>query len=231
MLETAYLLTPSAPGQLHIFKLLTNWYPVWDSNPCTHRERVLTETARLTGHKNKRHFPILEGFEPSQKNLQFSFFNLNWTAVSLLLNKHYGAEDGAWTRNSLLGRQELYQLSYFCRKDIGGAVPALFHPQYLGQPIRFYYGIFYFYIYYIIFFKYYQIFFKWWSQSGSNRRPPRCKHGALPAELWPHGAARGIRTPKWLITSQLPYRWGSAAYEYAQCVSSAPLTLGQWAIN
>jgi hypothetical protein len=27
----------------------------------------------------------------------------------------------------------------------------------------------------------------WWSQSGSNRRPPACKAGALPAELWPHG--------------------------------------------
>src|SRR6201999_3030822 len=24
-----------------------------------------------------------------------------------------------------------------------------------------------------------------WSQPGSNRRPPRCTHGALPAELWP----------------------------------------------
>ena len=26
---------------------------------------------------------------------------------------------------------------------------------------------------------------RWWSQSGSNRRPPACKAGALPAELWP----------------------------------------------
>ena len=25
----------------------------------------------------------------------------------------------------------------------------------------------------------------WWSQAGSNRRPPACKAGALPAELWP----------------------------------------------
>jgi hypothetical protein len=24
-----------------------------------------------------------------------------------------------------------------------------------------------------------------WSQPGSNRRPPACKAGALPAELWP----------------------------------------------
>ena len=26
----------------------------------------------------------------------------------------------------------------------------------------------------------------WWSRTGSNRRPPACKAGALPAELWPH---------------------------------------------
>lgn len=30
----------------------------------------------------------------------------------------------------------------------------------------------------------------WWSQTGSNRRPPECKSGALPAELWPR---RGLR--------------------------------------
>ena len=28
--------------------------------------------------------------------------------------------------------------------------------------------------------------FNWWSRSGSNRRPPECKSGALPTELWPH---------------------------------------------
>ena len=26
---------------------------------------------------------------------------------------------------------------------------------------------------------------RWWSQAGSNRRPPACKADALPAELWP----------------------------------------------
>src|SRR6267378_8251482 len=30
-----------------------------------------------------------------------------------------------------------------------------------------------------------------WSQTGSNRRPPACKAGALPTELWP---LPGIRT-------------------------------------
>ena len=33
---------------------------------------------------------------------------------------------------------------------------------------------------------------EWWSQTGSNRRPPACKAGALPTELWPqqHAADR-----------------------------------------
>ncbi len=39
----------------------------------------------------------------------------------------------------------------------------------------------------------------WWSQSGSNRRPPACKAGALPAELWPHGITSG--SPGYLTRS------------------------------
>ena len=39
----------------------------------------------------------------------------------------------------------------------------------------------------------------WWSQTGSNRRPPACKAGALPAELWPRSGIRdhgsGISKP------------------------------------
>ena len=31
---------------------------------------------------------------------------------------------------------------------------------------------------------------RWWSQTGSNRRPPVCKAGALPTELWPRSAER-----------------------------------------
>ena len=30
----------------------------------------------------------------------------------------------------------------------------------------------------------------WWSQTGSNRRPPACKAGALPTELWPLASRR-----------------------------------------
>src|SRR3974377_900832 len=32
----------------------------------------------------------------------------------------------------------------------------------------------------------------WWSQSGSNRRPSRCKRDALPAELWPRPFETGF---------------------------------------
>ena len=32
----------------------------------------------------------------------------------------------------------------------------------------------------------------WWSQTGSNRRPPECKSGALPAELWPRKVVQPI---------------------------------------
>ena len=43
----------------------------------------------------------------------------------------------------------------------------------------------------------------WWSQTGSNRRPPACKAGALPTELWPRRRSRdqtarahpGLRPP------------------------------------
>ena len=48
----------------------------------------------------------------------------------------------------------------------------------------------------------------WWSQSGSNRRPPACKAGALPAELWPHvgrisGCRSLVRTPGRLLSAFL----------------------------
>src|SRR5215468_5152886 len=32
----------------------------------------------------------------------------------------------------------------------------------------------------------------WWSWSGSNRRPPECKSGALPAELQPQNQSRPV---------------------------------------
>src|SRR5580700_2285422 len=38
-------------------------------------------------------------------------------------------------------------------------------------------------------------FGNWWSWSGSNRRPPECKSGALPAELQPLNTGSWVRGP------------------------------------
>src|SRR5581483_7230108 len=38
----------------------------------------------------------------------------------------------------------------------------------------------------------YLTFKEWWSQAGSNRRPPACKAGALPSELWPLNILVGL---------------------------------------
>jgi hypothetical protein len=42
----------------------------------------------------------------------------------------------------------------------------------------------------------------WWSQTGSNRRPPACKAGALPTELWPLSeiGRQHLVTRKYLVT-------------------------------
>ncbi len=46
----------------------------------------------------------------------------------------------------------------------------------------------------------------WWSQTGSNRRHPACKAGALPAELWPHFWAFCIR-PQMRTRCKIPKGW------------------------
>ena len=33
----------------------------------------------------------------------------------------------------------------------------------------------------------------WWRIAGSNRRPPDCNSGALPAELWPHKKEKHVQ--------------------------------------
>ena len=55
---------------------------------------------------------------------------------------------------------------------------------------------------------------QWWSQAGSNRRPPECKSGALPSELWPHTlhAGRlilkaGQKSPNTLPNQMPEFRW------------------------
>lgn len=55
----------------------------------------------------------------------------------------------------------------------------------------------------------------WWSQGGSNSRPPACKAGALPAELWPLRMVGlgGIEPPtsplSGVRSNQLSYRPGT----------------------
>jgi hypothetical protein len=52
---------------------------------------------------------------------------------------------------------------------------------------------------------------KWWRRTGSNRRPPACKAGALPAELRPHAmvCARQSKTQR-LVS---PYVVGQGGLE------------------
>lgn len=49
----------------------------------------------------------------------------------------------------------------------------------------------------------------WWSQSGSNRRPPACKAGALPAELWPHSSV--IQWWVWEDSNHRPHPYQGCA--------------------
>src|SRR5690606_5376396 len=47
----------------------------------------------------------------------------------------------------------------------------------------------------------------WWSQTGSNRRPPACKAGALPTELWPRLAVNQLKKPEdWWAWEDLNFR-------------------------
>ena len=49
---------------------------------------------------------------------------------------------------------------------------------------------------------------RWWSQTGSNRRPPACKAGALPAELWPRARWRSLsnQVREWWAWEDLNFR-------------------------
>ena len=54
----------------------------------------------------------------------------------------------------------------------------------------------------------------WWSQTGSNRRPPACKAGALPAELWPQKSEARLACQSKLAETTLasPFRLRRAAF-------------------
>ena len=61
--------------------------------------------------------------------------------------------------------------------------------------------------------------YRWWSQTESNRRPPACKAGALPTELWPPAFAplelrRASRSSRWAgLPAQAAEREGWWAWE------------------
>ena len=54
----------------------------------------------------------------------------------------------------------------------------------------------------------------WWSQTGSNRRPPACKAGALPAELWPQKSEARLACQSKLAETALasPFRLRRAVF-------------------
>src|SRR6476469_804808 len=53
----------------------------------------------------------------------------------------------------------------------------------------------------------------WWSWSGSNRRPPECKSGALPAELQPLCDSYGRPLPTARAKTVIEADWTRAAYD------------------
>src|SRR5690606_21914984 len=65
---------------------------------------------------------------------------------------------------------------------------------------------------------------KWWSQTGSNRRPPECKSGALPAELWPQSLPHGpYRSSHDALNPRYGFHWpsGGAAKTFAEVLGFA----------
>jgi hypothetical protein len=74
-----------------------------------------------------------------------------------------------------------------------------------------------------------QVFPLWWSWSGSNRRPPACKAGALPAELQPPDSCRGrvLRAPQKAIEAGWTQAASGTCPKTCQISSSYP----QWRIR
>jgi hypothetical protein len=68
---------------------------------------------------------------------------------------------------------------------------------------------------------------RWWSQTGSNRRPPACKAGALPTELWPLFQRRQTQVDRRTLARRAklarrirppsPFGFGAAAF--VRCAS------------
>jgi hypothetical protein len=71
---------------------------------------------------------------------------------------------------------------------------------------------------------------EWWSQTGSNRRPPACKAGALPTELWPQHLTDPIRSnasPPEPIAKDHSPRPARPKHERQQSIHQA--LIGWWA--
>src|SRR6201985_2180743 len=65
---------------------------------------------------------------------------------------------------------------------------------------------------------------RWWSQTGSNRRPPACKAGALPAELWPRSAER---VPVRVRDHRPAFAKASAGHFFVRAASEKVVGLGR----
>ena len=71
---------------------------------------------------------------------------------------------------------------------------------------------------------------EWWSQTGSERRPPACKAGALPTELWPQHLTDPIwsnASPPEPIAKDHSPRPARPKHERQQSIHQAPI--GWWA--
>ena len=91
---------------LYLVRLCYNpLYSQRNSNPCLHRERVMSQASRRQEHLQK----TVKGIEPSIKTHQFLTLNQTKTAVSLLLLRVSSRvrSDNHWNHNPVL-----CQLSY-----------------------------------------------------------------------------------------------------------------------
>ena len=77
----------------------------------------------------------------------------------------------------------------------------------------------------------------WWSQAGSNRRPPACKAGALPAELWPPDlsffrlAALRFSLSRSCADCTLPSSLNSRLARRKKSCVSAPIVIADSCVN
>src|SRR5262249_41568317 len=72
--------------------------------------------------------------------------------------------------------------------------------------------------------------YRWWSQTESNRRPPACKAGALPTELWPRIAAPAKAGMVGLGRFELPTSRLSSARSNQLSYRPMPGVSNQWSV-